>query len=129
MRELETTTLVKSFKLVLLEALIELDGFATPPSIKTLAMKSFDVLQRRRVLLTDLPDKFSQVSEIPQDQAKGWLKYWSDNPINAWVGQYSTATAHFQIEDAAFRLQPISQSLLVTFAEMAQELVDFRFRQ
>ncbi|KAA1189113.1 DUF3427 domain-containing protein [Pseudohalioglobus sediminis] len=131
LRELETTTLVKSFKLVLLEALIELDGFTNPPSIAALAMKSFDVLQRRRVLLTDLPEIYRQVSDISQDQVKGWLKYWSDNPINAWIGgNTSTATAHFQIDDGAFRFrQPISPSLLATFADMVQEIVDFRFRQ
>lgn len=129
--ELEKTTLVKSFKLVLLEALIELDGFTTPPSIATLAMKSFDVLQRRRVLLNDLPDKFREVSEISLDQTNVWLKYWSKNPIDAWVGaNTSTATAHFQIENGVFRFrQSISQSRLVTFSEMVQELVDFRYRK
>jgi len=131
LRELETTTLVKSYKLVLLEAFIELAGFANPPAIETLAMKSFDVLQRRRVLLTDLPEKFRKVSEISQDQVKEWLKYWSANPINAWLGgNTSTAAAHFQIDDGAFRFQqPISQSLLIVFSEMVQEIVDFRFRQ
>tara|TARA_R110002110_G_scaffold415748_1_gene654845 strand:+ start:80282 stop:83413 length:3132 start_codon:yes stop_codon:yes gene_type:complete len=131
LRELETTTLVKSYKLVLLEAFIELDGFSNPPALETLAMKSFEVLQRRRVLLTDLPDKFRQISEMSIEQAKGWLKYWSANPINAWVGgNTSTATAYFQIEDGAFRFrQPILQSVLIPFAEMVQELADFRFRQ
>ncbi|MDC0362763.1 DUF3427 domain-containing protein, partial [Halioglobus sp.] len=131
LRELETTTLVKSFKLVLLEALIELDGFSNPPAIAALAVKSFDILQRRRMLLSDLPEKYRQISEISQDHDKGWLKYWSSNPINAWIGgNASSATAYFQIENDVFRFRhPIAQSHMVTFAEMVQELVDFRFRQ
>jgi superfamily II DNA or RNA helicase len=131
LRELETTSLTKSFKLVLLEALIELDGFASPPTTTALAIKSFEVLQRRRILLGDLPDRFRQISEISQDQVKGWHKYWTDNPINAWVGgNTSRPNAHFQIEDGDFCFShPLVQSLLGTFAEMVQELVDFRFRQ
>lgn len=131
LRELETTSLTKSFKLVLLEALIELDGFTSPPATIALAIKSFKVLQRRRILLNDLPERFHQLSEMTQDQVKGWHKYWRDNPINAWVGGNTSATnPYFRIEEGDFCFVPaLVQSLSDTFAEMVQELVDFRFRQ
>jgi superfamily II DNA or RNA helicase/HKD family nuclease len=129
--ELETTSLTKSFKLVLLEALIELDGFSSPPTTHALAVRSFEVLQRRRILLGDLPDKYRDIPEISEDQVKGWHKYWSKHPINAWIGGNTTAAkAHFHVSDGNFIYKHlIPERLADSFSEMVQELVDFRFRQ
>jgi len=131
LRELETTNLNKSFKLVLLEALMELDGFTSPPTTVALALKSFEVLQRRRILLGDLPDKFREISEIPEGEEKSWHKYWSDNPINAWIGGNSAkANTHFRVKESSFLFKySVVESVSDTFAVMVQELVDFRFRQ
>jgi len=131
LRELETTNLTKSFKLVLLEAFIELDGFTSPPTTIALALRSFGVLQRRRILLGDLPARFREISEISAGQEKGWYKYWSDNPINAWIGGNSeSVNAHFQVREGNFWFKhPIVGSVSDAFAVMVQELVDFRFRQ
>lgn len=131
LRDLETTSLTKSFKMVLLEAFIELDGFVTPPTTEGLAIKSFEVLQRRRILLVDLLEKYRGVEELTDKLLKPWHKYWMDNPINALVGgNTSSATAHFQVVDGVFSFKKsLSGSLADTFALMVQELVDFRFRQ
>ena len=89
------------------------------------------MLQRRRVLLNDLPDRFREISEISTEQEKGWHKYWSDNPINAWIGGNSAAVKiHFQVEEGDFQFKhPIMERLSDSFSLMVQELVDFRFRQ
>ena len=130
-RELETTSLTKSFKLVLIEAFIELSGFTIPPKIMNLARRSFQVLQRRRVLLGDLPDKFRELTELSPAQEIVWQTYWSNNPINAWAGGNSTKeSAYFYVEDGEFRFKlNVAQNLVDTFANMVEELVDFRFRQ
>lgn len=131
LRELETTSLTKSFKLVLLEAFIELDGFARPPSTHVLATKSFDVLQRRRILLSDVPEKYRSLTMLSEDQSTEWLSYWTSNPINAWIGgNTSRSTAFFEIDNSDFRFKDnVSEHLTDTFSVMVQELVDFRFRQ
>ncbi len=131
LRDLETTSLTKSFKMVLLEAFIELDGFVTPPTTEGLALKSFEVLQRRRILLVDLLEKYRGVEALTDTLLKSWHKYWMDNPINALVGgNTSSATAHFQVVDGVFSFKQIpSGPLADTLSLMVQELVDFRFRQ
>lgn len=130
-RELETTALVKSFKLVLLEAFVELNGFSSPPGITALSLKSFQVLQRRRILLSDLPDKFSEISELTKEQEKDWHKYWSNNPVNAWLGgNIAVENAYFHVVDDKFSFRlSVAETLLDTFTNMVEELVGFRFRQ
>ena len=52
--------MTKSFKMILLEAFIELDGFHHPPSEQALAERSWHILQRRPDLAAkDLPEKFN----------------------------------------------------------------------
>ncbi|MEJ8857188.1 DEAD/DEAH box helicase family protein [Variovorax robiniae] len=46
--EVETTALTKSFKMVLLEALLELDGLISPPTVADLADRSWEVIHRRK---------------------------------------------------------------------------------
>lgn len=130
-REVETTSLTKSFKLVLLEAMVELEGFSEPPSTEQLAVRSFEVLQRRRVLLADLPKKFVDQSEILDSNQKAWHKYWLENPINAWVGgNTSGRSAFFSINEGKFEFNTkVPESLYDTFAILVQELANYRFLQ
>jgi len=130
-QEVETTKLTKSFKLILLEALIELDGFVSPPSTEALAIKSFGVLQRRRSLLVDLPKKYSQATELDAKQIKPWHKYWLDNPINAWIGgNTKSGGAFFQVKDGDFNFNlSLDKALQDTFIVLVQELVNYRFLQ
>jgi superfamily II DNA or RNA helicase/HKD family nuclease/SOS-response transcriptional repressor LexA len=129
--ELETTNLTKSFKLVLLEALLELDGFNTSPATVQLAIQSFAVLQRRRPLWSDLPVQFSGLTELGgQDQVR-WHHYWLKNPINAWVGgNKSSRSSWFSVQQGQFLFEPsIAADLLDTFATLTQELINYRFFQ
>lgn len=125
--ELETTPMTKSFKMVTLEAFQELNGWQTGPTTLALAERSWEVMQRRRTLLADLP---SSQSAWRDGTEAGWHRYWSDNPINAWIGgNRATETAsffkviqgHFQ---ASFVLSPEQQKC---FESMVQELIDYRF--
>jgi hypothetical protein len=55
--------MTKSFKIVLLEALQELDGWHTPQTLAALAQRSWQVLQRRRTLLIDLADDMGNTDD------------------------------------------------------------------
>ena len=128
--ELETTKLTKSFKLVLLEALVELDGFIISPTTEVLASKSYELLQRRRPLQVDLPNKFLDI-ELENKYNKAWHKYWLDNPINAWVGGNSASgSTFFSIVDGKFVCKlNITAELYDTFSVLVQELINYRFLQ
>lgn len=130
-KELETTHITKSFKLVLLEALLELEGFESSPTTQQLALKSFEILQRRRVLLVDMPPEYKNVTTLNGNELNTWHRYWLNNPINAWVGGNKTASASFfdVTEERFCFLSDISKDLYNTFVVLVQEIINYRFLQ
>lgn len=126
LREIETTAMTKSFKMVLVEALQEIDGWHAPPTLAALAEQSWHVLQRRRPLLADLTDAMRALSDGTSD---AWQRYWRYNPVNAWIGgnQPTRSSQYFRIRadrfEPTFTVAPESQE---AFAALVQELVDYR---
>src|SRR5690606_31839410 len=111
--------MTKSYKAVLLEAFLELDGWHHAPELAVLASRSWQVLQRRRVLQSDLPESYQGTTGEPAD----WLAYWKKNPVAAW-----TRGKFFQEEQGLFIASVnITEAEAGEFSEMVQELVDYRF--
>ena len=126
LREVEVTPMTKSFKLVLLEAWLELDGLVSPPTVADLAQRSWEVLHRRPGLLSDLPDPIAQ---LPDGRSDEWVRYWLYNPINAWIGGNRPAAGprFFSVEDKRFSLtQALSAGDASTAGGMLHELVAYR---
>ena len=124
-KELEKTSLTKSFKIVLMEAYLELNGFSKPPTTIALANKSFEVFQRRRTLLSDLPDEYINLSELLDEYQGPWHSYWKKNPINAWIG-----SDYFGNEDDRFVFhQEIQDQQVEIFNQLVWEIVNYRFAQ
>lgn len=127
--ELETTQMTKSFKMVLLEAFQELDGWIAAPTIEFLAQRSWEILQRRRPLLTDLPEEFPAQTE---SSSRAWQRYWTKNPVNAWTGgnRASQANSLFQVKENRFEPSfKVDDELRETMAQMVQEIIDYRLAQ
>lgn len=126
LREVEVTAMTLSYKMVLLDAFQELDGWRTPPTLAALAQRSWQVMQRRRPLLADLPDT---MLEMQDGSSAAWQRYWRDNPVNAWVGgnAATAAKAYFKVEaqhfEPCFPVDALNLDILVT---LIQELVDYR---
>jgi superfamily II DNA or RNA helicase/HKD family nuclease/SOS-response transcriptional repressor LexA len=126
LREVEVTPMTKSFKMVLLEAWLELDGLVTPPTLAALAQRSWEVLHRRPSLLSDLPET---IAKLPDGFDERWLRYWRDNPINAWIGGNRAAdtSAYFHVEEDRFALAHPLQAADPEAAEgLLQELTAYR---
>lgn len=124
--ELETTGMIKSFKLVLLEAFQELDGWRSPPRLGALAQRSWLVLQRRRPLLDDLPDDYVTGEDGASQQ---WQRYWLRNPINAWTGGNTNdpAAGVFRVVDECFTPAfTVSAETADTLSDLVQEITDYR---
>ncbi len=132
-REVETTQLTRSFKMVLLEALLKMDGFTKPPTTESLAKQSYIVIQRRRALLKDLPEEYQDISDLndKQAQATQWHHYWKRNPINAWIGGNRRGGEHFfNIRGGKFLFNStVPNGLRDSFSLLLQEIVDYRFLQ
>lgn len=126
LREVETTQMTKSFKMILLEALLELDGFSSPPTLPALAERSWEVLHRRPTLVEDLAPG---VRPLPDGRGLQWQRYWQDNPVNAWIGGNRTdaSNAFFQVSSDRFVLaKPVPPHQVDALASMAGELADYR---
>ena len=126
LREVETTAMTLSFKMVLLEAFQELDGWREPPALSVLAQRSWAVLQRRRPLLGDLPERMRAAEQGDSD---AWQRYWRDNPVNAWVGGNRVDTSRSFFKTDAQRFVPTFEVAEVDrsrLAALVQELIDFR---
>lgn len=125
LREVEVMAMTKSFKAILLEAWLELDGLQAPVPEGLLAVRSREVLQRRPALLSDLgPDEIA----LPPD-GEAWLRYWRKNPVQHLTGgnRQPSTTPLFSLQGGAFGLvQAVPRRLTQFLAEMVQELVDFR---
>lgn len=125
-REVETTNMTKCFKAVLLESLLELDGFRHPPTLEDLAAQALEVFRRRRRFVKDIKTDLQQIDEL--DERK-WFSYWKGNPVNAWTGgnRAGDAKRWFEIAVGRFRATfTVADEESVTFQAMVQELVDYR---
>ncbi len=125
--EVETTRMTKSFKAVLLEALLEHDGFRQPPTRQELAAWSLEVFRRRPGFVGDIKADLQDLERLDERQ---WIGYWNRNPVNAWVGgnRKGASGSLFEVVDGHFRPTfSVDDGLLETFNAMLQELVDYRF--
>lgn len=125
LREVEVTAMTKSFKMVLLEALLELGGLGQPVRLEALAQRSRGVLDRRRPLLADLPAEVRTIAAADPV----WMRYWRDNPVKAWTGgnRPPGTTAPFKLEASTFALTTsVPAAMAPALAAMLQELVDYR---
>ena len=131
LREVEVTRLDKSFKLILLESLLENDGFKAPVNTLAIAQNSFGIFKRRKRLMVDLPDKYQTIEVLDTKQLKTWHTYWLNNPVKAWTGGNKAADkAYFKIEEGKLTyLTAIAPEELDVFNVMVQELVNYRFLQ
>lgn len=126
---LETTPLTKSFKLILLQALLELDGLRQPPTLAELARHSRYLLERHPELLArDLPTAQRQLAA----DSAGWLRYWRANPIKHTTGANGTDKRRywFVVKEDRFTADfAISDEEIDLLQPMMQELLDLRMAQ
>lgn len=132
---IETSKLTKSYKMVTLQALIELNGFATPQPLSDIAEQAFDVLSRRQKLRGDLMDvqmvegiaQYSSFAAVPNDLKKQWQKYWKKNPIGSLCGTWTAQDIVFEVKDDNLHFMPDLKRLdTQSFHNMLQDLIDYQ---
>lgn len=129
LREVETTAMTKCFKMILLEAMLELNGWSATPAVALLTEHSWAVLRRRPNLFQDLPESMRLISSGTES---AWREYWTKNPIDAWTGGNKKGTAKSYFEIVEGRFSPsfrLSASAALVFGSLVQELVDVRLAQ
>lgn len=130
LRDLESTPMTKSFKMVTLLALLEEDALATGLPVGRLARVSHEILLRSPELLSDV-EGVAALPDPRNPDPRSWLRYWMVNPVAAWTRRDpKRATPWFRLEGDRFVPQlPIPAGDEDTFAAMTRELVDYRLAQ
>ncbi len=127
--EVEKAAMTKSYKMVLLEAMLELDGFIHPQTRRDLAIRSGEILLRRRPLMVmDLPNRFQNLAEVLATRPGPWITYWNSNPVNAFIGGNNNQNQPFFELDGDwlkpnFELATEDRNI---FRALVQELVDYK---
>jgi len=131
-QELEIESMQRSYKMVTLQAMIDLEGLLTPLSIEKLALYCFDFLCRRSQLSAKMPDfakSYSSAREFTPPDRKEWIQYWKKNPIRAWTNNTKkTGNTWFSLnQDKHFQINfQIESQDYQDFCEMTQEILDYR---
>jgi hypothetical protein len=126
LRDVEQTEMTKSFKMVLLEALLELDGMGPEGvALDALAARSWEVLTRSPELLAEVPEE-SRPDGSPAGETR-WRAYWRRNPVEAWTAPKKTRQAELRRDgDRIFFDTAINEAKPSVLASMLRELVDYR---
>jgi superfamily II DNA or RNA helicase len=127
--ELGSTRMSRSFKMVLVEAFLALDGFRAAPTIDQICQASREVFQRKRWLI---PDLRQDVREVDSVKPRLFREYWKANPINAWTGgNLPAGSKHwFDVHDATFRFaETVRPADAQALSDMVRELIEFRLAE
>ncbi|PXX89127.1 DEAD/DEAH box helicase [Marinobacter vulgaris] len=118
--EVETTSMTKSFKMILLDAFQQSGGWRSAPKLPELAKESWQILKRRPRLYQELADSVKGVDGSSQQ----WQRYWKKNPVDHWINK---SPPIFRIEGDKFKpVISLGTGQVKTFEEMVQELIDYR---
>ena len=122
---IQKTKIQKSFKLILLQAFIQLDGFREPPILEALAKKSWYVLYNDYHDLWNIDLDSEKKNYIATD--KSWLAYWKKNPVAAYV---KANNPWFIVENKCFKANfAIAENQVDILHDLVQELVDYRLAE
>jgi superfamily II DNA or RNA helicase/SOS-response transcriptional repressor LexA len=131
LKKIETGKMTESYKMVLLEAFIELDGFSKPVALDALAEKSFFIIKRRPQFHQDLQDEFRTSMDNYQDIKQQWERHWQANPVNAWIGgNNQDKPAYFHIQDDCLHYSAtVLPEYLDSIESLSMEILEYRYSQ
>ena len=141
-QEMETTRINKSYKMVVVQALVEADALDTGISVSELADRSHEILVRNPELFQDITST-KRLSDPRHPDPSTWRKYWDDWPLKIWAGDRSKEIENPWFSRAEVEPDgseppngfpffyshvpvPENASVADAFRELTRELVDYR---
>ena len=122
----EKVAITKSYKLVTLQALLQLGALRSGADVAEIAWTAQRIVTGDPRLLTDT--RSAEMPEPASVNADLWRDYWLKWPLSAWAGRLRGASSGwFRIEGRRF--EPtflIAADVGETFDAMVDELVDYR---
>ena len=128
LKMLETTSLTKSYKMVVLRVLLDEGRMFTGVDLNEFAKSCRRLLQSHEVLRQDLLGDGHAVDHYLAADPK-WTKWWNKWPIDRWADQQ--AGRNWFVRDGEdFRFASgCDENLRATFESMTAEIVDWRLAQ
>ena len=128
LRALETEPITKSYKLVALQAMLELGGAFEPVSIAPVAERSLQAIREDHRLRADI-----QIREIPnldEVSPEKWQAYWLKWPLDHLANKPDSLFRVESREDGGLMVPTFSvaKDSQETFKELALEVVDWRLQ-
>ncbi len=123
--ELMTTSMTRSYKFVLLRALIHDGALLTGAPLDRLAQTSHDLVVRDPRLVADATT--TSMPDPVAAPASQWARMWRANPVTAWTGGLSAGAAWWRVEDERFvPTFDVAEEDGPTFVALVSELVEWR---
>ncbi len=123
----ETTRLTKSFKLVMLDVLLQSEALASGMALSELAARCHDAALRSPALFRDLTD-VQRLSNPRRPDPAQWLSYWKEKALKDWTG--IGGRSWFTIDGGHLRprlpLPPEQPRVAEAVTRLTAELVDWR---
>lgn len=128
LKDVEKAAMTRPFKMVLLESVLELNGFAEPKTVDELSLHSGRIILRRKPLMESIKSDLQDLENILATEPKKWIGYWRSNPVNAFIGGNKKSGPIFFTEEEgrltpSFELRADETDL---FHAMVQELADYK---
>jgi superfamily II DNA or RNA helicase/diadenosine tetraphosphate (Ap4A) HIT family hydrolase/HKD family nuclease len=122
----EKEPITKSYKLVTLQALLQIDALRTGAAVAEIAWTAHRIVTGDPRLLAD-----TSSAEMPHPasvSADIWRVYWESWPLSAWAGRLRGAsTGWFRIDGRRFiPTFQVATDVGETFDAMVEELIDYR---
>jgi hypothetical protein len=119
---IEKEAITKSYKLVTLEAFLDLGGLSGGVALSELA-------DRSRYLMRNNPRLSVDAGDHLDDEDEDWYRYWRRWPVAAWTGELrdSAVTALFEVVGDRFQLRHrVAAGSTAVMEDLLGELVDYR---
>ena len=128
---IEHGSYTKSYKLVTLQALLDLGTLRADSAISEVALSARWRMFRDPRLLADLSDATSQFGDVANPSEAEWVSYWLKNPINALTGGNTRGTTPwFSLDGDRLSLDlAVPEALGETFEAMVGEIVEYRLHR
>jgi hypothetical protein len=129
--EVEHGAYTKSFKLITLQAMLDLDGFEHPKTAEEIAHRSKEIIFKDPRLLNELSNAVSQFVDVWDPKPAEWLTYWRKNPLNAWLNGGGRGSDHwFELVGDEFRFKvTMPENYMITFKDLLSEIVEYRLHR
>lgn len=123
---LEKEPITKSYKLVTLQALLQLNALRTGADVAEIARSAHRIVTGDPRLLADTAS--AEMPDPASVNADAWRDYWLNWPLSAWAGRLRGASAgRFRLDGRRFvPTFQVAADVGETFDAMVEELVDYR---